>query len=81
LAKLFSGLSPILDTSQNPFKKDFYCGRVQSLKTFIVEECKVSKLILWMSAKFPNFFLLDGPIKQDNHLQKVLNFGMHPITN
>ncbi len=48
------------------FKKDpaweyaksesFYCGRVQSLKTFIVEECKLSKLILWTSAKFPNFF-------------------------
>jgi hypothetical protein len=55
LAKLFSGLSPILDTSQNPFKKDFllwksakfenfYCGRVQSFQTYIVDECKVSKL-------------------------------------
>jgi hypothetical protein len=43
----------------------------------------------WDYAKFENFYcgrvqnfqtfcFLDGPINQDHHLQKVLNFGMHP---
>jgi len=67
MAKLFSGLSQILHTSQNPFKKTLL-GSMQSLKTFIVEECKVSK----------GFFFLDGPINQDHHHKRVLNLGMHP---
>jgi hypothetical protein len=55
LAKLFSGLSPILDTSQNPFKKTLL-GSMQSLKTFILEECKVSKLFFlgWANQPRPS---------------------------